>query len=153
MLFAGATRATRGPIVVSLAAFGPLSCHHPPPQSASHLSLLPPFTTLRSPLHHGIAYDGAQTSKWVTRISSSMYAHSTDAIFRSCSCSADYKNKGGFKQDDLRRRREEQQVEIRRQKREENISKRRNLLPASGADSDEETGTGAWETPVRCRHD
>ncbi|KAG5221619.1 Importin [Salix suchowensis] len=51
-----------------------------------------------------------------------------------------YKNKGGLKQDDLRRRREEQQVEIRRQKREENISKRRNFLPSAGADSDEEVG-------------
>lgn len=60
----------------------------------------------------------------------------------------DYKNKGGFKQDDLRRRREEQQVEIRRQKREENIAKRRNFQPTSSYDSDEEAGTSNWEQPV-----
>ena len=59
-----------------------------------------------------------------------------------------YKSKGGLKQDDLRRRREEQQVEIRRQKREENISKRRNFLPSAGNDSDEEIGTGTWDPPV-----
>lgn len=59
-----------------------------------------------------------------------------------------YKNKGGLKQDDLRRRREEQQVEIRRQKREENIAKRRNFLPTSAVDSDEETTGRDWEPPV-----
>lgn len=59
-----------------------------------------------------------------------------------------YKNKGGLKQDDLRRRREEQQVEIRRQKREENIAKRRNFLPTSTVDSDEETTARDWEPPV-----
>jgi hypothetical protein len=59
-----------------------------------------------------------------------------------------YKNKGGLKQDDLRRRREEQQVEIRRQKREENISKRRNFLPSTGVDSDDE-GQAIWDPPVR----
>src|ERR1700722_5966426 len=60
----------------------------------------------------------------------------------------DFKNKGGLKQEDLRRRREEQQVEIRRQKREENISKRRNFLPSSGADSDEEVGGVHWDLSV-----
>jgi hypothetical protein len=59
-----------------------------------------------------------------------------------------YKSKGGLKQDDLRRRREEQQVEIRRQKREENISKRRNFLPSAGNDSDEDIGGGTWDPPV-----
>ena len=59
-----------------------------------------------------------------------------------------YKGKAGLKTDELRRRREEQQVEIRRQKREENISKRRNFLPASGADSDEESTGGSWDLPV-----
>ncbi len=63
--------------------------------------------------------------------------------------STEYKSKGGLKQDELRRRREEQQVEIRRQKREENISKRRNFLPSTGADSDDESGVGSWESPVR----
>jgi len=61
---------------------------------------------------------------------------------------ANYKNKGGLKQDDLRRRREEQQVEIRRQKREENIAKRRNFLPTSTVDSDEETAARDWEPPL-----
>lgn len=65
----------------------------------------------------------------------------------------DYKNKGGLKQDDLRRRREEQQVEIRRQKRDENISKRRNFLPSSGVDSDDEAGgSGGLDAPVRENH-
>ncbi|KAL1748510.1 armadillo-type protein [Schizophyllum fasciatum] len=60
-----------------------------------------------------------------------------------------YKPKGALKADDLRRRREEQQVEIRRQKREENISKRRNFLPSTGADSDDESGAGLnWDTPL-----
>ena len=62
---------------------------------------------------------------------------------------SEYKSKGGLKQDELRRRREEQQVEIRRQKREENISKRRNFLPSTGPDSDDESGVGSWESPVR----
>ena len=39
-----------------------------------------------------------------------------------------YKNKSIFRQDELRRRREEQQVEIRKQKREDNLAKRRNLI-------------------------
>lgn len=60
-----------------------------------------------------------------------------------------YKAKGALKQDDLRRRREEQQVEIRRQKREENISKRRNFIPSSGPDSDEEVTIGTWDPEVR----
>ena len=63
--------------------------------------------------------------------------------------SIDYKSKSGLKQDELRRRREDQQVEIRRQKREENISKRRNFLPSAGPDSDDESGVGSWESPVR----
>jgi hypothetical protein len=59
-----------------------------------------------------------------------------------------YKGKTGLKTDELRRRREEQQVEIRRQKREENISKRRNFLPASGAESDDDLPGGTWDPPV-----
>lgn len=39
-------------------------------------------------------------------------------------------------------------MEIRRQKREENISKRRNLLPSTGADSDDEVTGGNWDPPV-----
>lgn len=61
----------------------------------------------------------------------------------------DFKNKGTFKGDDLRRRREEQQVEIRRQKREENISKRRNFIPSTGPDSDDDAGSSNWDPPVR----
>jgi hypothetical protein len=59
-----------------------------------------------------------------------------------------FKAKGTFKPDELRRRREEQQVEIRKQKREENLAKRRNMVatsPAPGADSDDE---GATESQV-----
>lgn len=59
-----------------------------------------------------------------------------------------YKAKGALKADDLRRRREEQQVEIRRQKREENISKRRNFIPSSGPDSDDDVAVGSWDTDV-----
>ena len=52
-----------------------------------------------------------------------------------------YKNKGQFRQDELKKKREEQQVEIRKQKREESIAKRRNLQApssAAGADSDDD---------------
>lgn len=52
-----------------------------------------------------------------------------------------FKAKGVFKGDELRRRREEQQVEIRKQKREENLAKRRNMAPvneAAAVDSDDE---------------
>ena len=38
-----------------------------------------------------------------------------------------YKAKGQFKPDELRRRREEQQIELRKQKREENLAKRRGI--------------------------
>lgn len=60
-----------------------------------------------------------------------------------------FKAKGAFKPDELRRRREEQQVEIRRQKREENLAKRRGVQGRdgggpeavfAGADSDDEAG-------------
>lgn len=56
-----------------------------------------------------------------------------------------FKAKGTFKQDELRRRREEQQVEIRKQKREENLAKRRGIGAGIGAsdglaDSDDEAG-------------
>ena len=58
-----------------------------------------------------------------------------------------YKGKAQFKNDELRRRREEAQVEIRRQKRDESMAKRRNLnVAAQGAmtdgDSDEEEVNG-----------
>ncbi|CDR99005.1 hypothetical protein, partial [Sporisorium scitamineum] len=47
-----------------------------------------------------------------------------------------FKAKGVFKQDELRRRREEAQVEIRRQKREESMAKRRNLNIEHDSDPD-----------------
>ena len=43
-----------------------------------------------------------------------------------------FKAKGTFKADELRRRREEQQVEIRKQKREENLAKRRGIAGRDG---------------------
>jgi hypothetical protein len=66
-----------------------------------------------------------------------------------------YKGKAQFKNDELRRRREEAQVEIRRQKRDESMAKRRNLdTAAQGAmtdgDSDEEEiNGGLLEKQVR----
>ncbi|ORZ41750.1 putative SRP1-importin alpha [Catenaria anguillulae PL171] len=49
-----------------------------------------------------------------------------------------YKNRGAFKQDDLRRRRGEQQVELRRQKREENLAKRRNMTTFNDDEFDDD---------------
>lgn len=67
-----------------------------------------------------------------------------------------FKAKGTFRPDELRRRREEQQVEIRRQKREENIAKRRGIQTREGtvtagqiSDSEEEDA-GSVENQV-CR--
>ena len=59
-----------------------------------------------------------------------------------------FKQKGAFKPEELRRRREEQQVEIRKAKREENLAKRRGIQTSSGqigvggatTDSDDEGG-------------
>jgi importin subunit alpha-1 len=68
-----------------------------------------------------------------------------------------FKAKGTFKPDELRRRREEQQVEIRKQKREENLAKRRNMVatsPAPGADSDDEGATESQlneDLPAMCQ--
>ncbi|TIC06751.1 Allantoicase [Wallemia mellicola] len=59
-----------------------------------------------------------------------------------------YKNKGAFRQDELRRRREEQQVEIRRQKREESVAKRRNFNITDGPDSDDESVATEIDTKV-----
>ena len=71
-----------------------------------------------------------------------------------------FKAKGQFKPDELRRRREEQQVEIRKTKREENLAKRRGILGRDGTqtsapgaslgaapDSDDEDG-GSIESQV-----
>jgi importin subunit alpha-6/7 len=44
-----------------------------------------------------------------------------------------FKAKGTFKPEELRRRREEQQVEIRKAKREENLAKRRGITGGDGA--------------------
>jgi importin subunit alpha-6/7 len=43
-----------------------------------------------------------------------------------------FKAKGSFKPEELRRRREEQQVEIRKAKREENLAKRRGIMGGDG---------------------
>ena len=43
-----------------------------------------------------------------------------------------FKAKGTFKPEELRRRREEQQVEIRKAKREENLAKRRGITGRDG---------------------
>ncbi|KAJ1961272.1 Importin subunit alpha-1, partial [Dispira parvispora] len=48
------------------------------------------------------------------------------------------KSKGFFKNDELRRRRDEQSVEIRKQKREESLAKKRNLAVVNAAVSDSE---------------
>lgn len=48
-----------------------------------------------------------------------------------------FKNRGAFKADELRRRREEAQIEIRKQKRDENLIKRRNVAGVAN-DSDSE---------------
>jgi hypothetical protein len=45
-----------------------------------------------------------------------------------------FKAKGTFKPEELRRRREEQQVEIRKAKREENLAKRRGITGSAAAD-------------------
>lgn len=50
-----------------------------------------------------------------------------------------FKNKGRFTADELRRRRDTQQVELRKAKRDEALAKRRNFVPTtSGADSEDE---------------
>lgn len=68
-----------------------------------------------------------------------------------------FKQKGAFKPEELRRRREEQQVEIRKQKREENIAKRRGIATAEGGvgvglgattDSDDEGGNTESEVCI-----
>lgn len=64
-----------------------------------------------------------------------------------------YKNKGQFKADELRRRREEAQVEIRKQKRDESMAKRRNLdaTALSDAETDDEEAVGAMlDNQVSC---
>lgn len=56
-----------------------------------------------------------------------------------------FKTKGLFKQDEVRRRREAQNVEIRKQKREESLAKRRNLVAGGSSSPDlepEDINTG-----------
>ncbi|OAV93719.1 hypothetical protein PTTG_06775 [Puccinia triticina 1-1 BBBD Race 1] len=63
---------------------------------------------------------------------------------------SNYKNKNLFKNDELRRRREEQQVEIRKAKREECVAKRRNYqVDASGPDSDDESVATALDSQLQ----
>lgn len=68
-----------------------------------------------------------------------------------------FKAKGTFKPEELRRRREEQQVEIRKAKREENLAKRRGIGGADnssrpgasiGAEPDSEDDTAPTESQV-----
>lgn len=51
-----------------------------------------------------------------------------------------FKNRGQFKADELRRRREEAQIEIRKAKRDENLTKRRNLTNFSAISDSEDEG-------------
>jgi hypothetical protein len=66
-----------------------------------------------------------------------------------------YKAKGTFKPEELRRRREEQQVEIRKAKREENLAKRRGITSgegrgaALGAAPESDDETAPTESQVR----
>lgn len=68
-----------------------------------------------------------------------------------------FKAKGSFKPEELRRRREEQQVEIRKAKRDENLAKRRGLTTdfasrpgaALGAAPDSDDDTAPTESQVR----
>lgn len=58
-----------------------------------------------------------------------------------------FKNRGHFRPDEMRRRREEQQVELRKSKRDENLTKRRNMVSAESgpvddvSDSEDEMST------------
>ena len=54
-----------------------------------------------------------------------------------------FKAKGQFKPEELRRRREEQQVEIRKAKREENLAKRRGIAGRDGIQSAPGAALGA----------
>ncbi|ODQ78174.1 hypothetical protein BABINDRAFT_39771 [Babjeviella inositovora NRRL Y-12698] len=56
-----------------------------------------------------------------------------------------FKNKGRFQADELRRRRETQQVELRKAKRDETLAKRRNLVDFAD-DSEDESDAGGEET-------
>ncbi|KAJ3411146.1 Importin alpha subunit (Karyopherin alpha subunit) (Serine-rich RNA polymerase I suppressor protein) [Chytridiales sp. JEL 0842] len=60
--------------------------------------------------------------------------------------SANYKNRGMMKADELRRRREDVTVEIRKQKKEESLSKRRNMNAVVADDSDDEGNPNSIST-------
>jgi importin subunit alpha-1 len=62
-----------------------------------------------------------------------------------------FKNRGHFRADELRRRREEAQIEIRKAKRDENLAKRRNLNEVSlASDSEDEVDdTSAMEDQLK----
>lgn len=97
-------------------------------------------TTLRLRGTTQLAHGGVNTRKLINVLITAPLLHSRCLSYRE-SRRLNYKNKGQFRQDELKKKREEQQVEIRKQKREESIAKRRNLqVPQSsgGADSDED---------------
>lgn len=57
-----------------------------------------------------------------------------------------FKNRGHFKVDELRRRRDEAQIEIRKAKRDENLAKRRNMIATESmisSDSEDEVDESA----------
>lgn len=58
-----------------------------------------------------------------------------------------FKAKGTFKPEELRRRREEQQVEIRRARREENLAKRRGITGRDGQVTVGGPGAGLGASP------
>jgi hypothetical protein len=58
-----------------------------------------------------------------------------------------FKAKGTFKPEELRRRREEQQVEIRRARREENLAKRRGITGRDGQVTVGGAGSGLGASP------
>lgn len=49
-----------------------------------------------------------------------------------------FKNRGAFKADEVRRRRDEAQIEIRKAKRDENLAKKRNMTNISMASDSED---------------
>lgn len=63
-----------------------------------------------------------------------------------------FKNRGHFKADELRRRREDAQVEIRKAKRDDNLAKRRNMTNISSmSDSEDEADNSKFGDVQVCQ--